>query len=343
MSEALLDLAAEQAAKVPTFAVHPNPKVGCVIRSKDAKIFSGAHVFFGGPHAEINAIAAAKNAGADLKGAEVFVSLEPCSHFGKTPPCVQALIEAKVSKVVIGTLDPFQGRTGMGVQALQAAQIECETVEHQKSFELNRHWIFAQKFQRPFVSLKIATTADGFFARNDGESKYITGSAARAKVHQLRAESQGILSSRPSIERDDARLDVRSENFKGTQPQVYVWSSKMSFSHEQLEILQKPLRVSFLDSSISWDTHLSTLFKKGVHHLLIEAGPTLSSEFLRKKRVQELHHFIAPKYFGAGLSFSRVFEFSNLDGLAHKSVNSNVLEDGNIWICTKFYDFKDLT
>ena len=194
-------------AEAGRYSSHPNPRVGCVIVKDDVVIGEGAHLRAGEPHAEVHALRAA---GERAKGAEVFVTLEPCNHHGRTPPCVDALIAAGVSRVYVAMSDPNPLVAGKGLARLQAAGIETQVGLLQPAAErLNRGFLSRMRRQRPFVTLKMGASLDGRTAMASGESQWITGAAARADVHRLRAEAGAVLTSSATVLADDPALTVR--------------------------------------------------------------------------------------------------------------------------------------
>lgn len=188
----------------------PNPWVGCVLQTLDGRTFEGATQPPGGPHAEATALAAARAAGADLVGSTAWVTLEPCSHHGRTPPCADALIDAGVGRVVVAIEDPDPKVAGEGLARLQAAGIATEVgVERGAAEDLLAPYLIHRRTGRPFVVLKLAASLDGRTAAPDGTSRWITGPAARADAHALRAESDAILVGAGTVRTDDPSLTVR--------------------------------------------------------------------------------------------------------------------------------------
>ena len=198
-------------AEAGRYSTHPNPRVGCVIVKDGLIVGEGAHLKAGEPHAEIHAL---RTAGERARGSEVFVTLEPCNHHGRTPPCVDALIAAGVSRVWAAMTDPNPLVAGQGLARLQAAGIQTEVGLLQGDAErLNRGFISRMTRQRPFVTLKLAASLDGRTAMANGESQWITGAAARADVHRLRAEAGAVLTSAATVLADDPALTVRDFPF----------------------------------------------------------------------------------------------------------------------------------
>ena len=202
--------------------VSPNPMVGCVIVHENQVIGEGYHAVFGGPHAEVNAVQTVlekygEEAPALLKNAIVYVTLEPCSHFGKTPPCADLLIKHQVKKVVIGNIDPFESVSGRGISKLKEAGISVLTDVLAKESEfVNRRFFTRIIKQRPFIILKWAETADGYFAPITLSQKWITGPAAKNLAQVWRGEEDSILVGKGTVLADNPRLTNRTE--KGKNP-----------------------------------------------------------------------------------------------------------------------------
>ena len=198
----------------------PNPRVGCVIAHGERVVGEGWHRYAGEPHAEVNALAAA---GAGAAGATAYVNLEPCRHTGRTGPCTQALIEAGVERVVAAMVDPNPQVAGQGFAELAAAGIEVETgLLEVEARELNRGFVSRFERGRPWVRCKLAATLDGRTATATGESQWITGEAARADVHRLRAQAGAVLTGIGTVLADDPRLDARMEDADRLAPPVRV-------------------------------------------------------------------------------------------------------------------------
>lgn len=252
-------------------AVSPNPQVGCVIVQNNQIVGEGHHAYFGGPHAEINAL---KNAGHLAKGATVYVTLEPCSHFGKTPPCTQALIAAEISKIYVGMRDPNPLVSGRGIAQLQEAGIEViECPENAAIRAINAPFIVGMEEQRPWICAKWAMTLDGKIATRTGSSQWISSNLARLLVHRLRAKMDAILIGSGTAQIDNPSLTVRHRP-----------TPERGLTKEQLDLLEtlvplrasdglsQPLRV-VLDSSASLrlDCQLVQTAKK--YPVLIGVGP----------------------------------------------------------------------
>lgn len=195
------------------YTTQPNPRVGCVIAQGGEPVGSGWHRRAGGPHAEVFAL---REAGERARGATAYVTLEPCAHHGRTPPCADALVAAGVARVVIAAEDPFPAVAGRGIARLRAAGIAVETgLMREAARELNLGFFSRLERGRPFVRVKLAMSLDGRTALGNGESKWITGAAARADVQRWRARSSAILTGIGTVLADDPRLTLRPADFRG--------------------------------------------------------------------------------------------------------------------------------
>ncbi|WP_380168045.1 bifunctional diaminohydroxyphosphoribosylaminopyrimidine deaminase/5-amino-6-(5-phosphoribosylamino)uracil reductase RibD [Jannaschia sp. R86511] len=293
-----LDLAARAAPH------GPNPRVGCVLLAPDGRVLAeGHHTGAGAPHAEAEAVAAGKAAGVDLTGATAVVTLEPCSHTGRTPPCARALLEAGVSRVVVGAQDPNPVAAG-GTAVLRAGGVDVVTgVLASESTSLNRYWTHAVTRGRPFVTLKWAATLDGRVAAADGTSRWLTGSAARADVHDRRACADAVLVGTGTALADDPWLTTRRTAADGRtelaahQPLRVVLGERdlpagARLRDDAAETLQ--LRTRDVEQA------LTELAAREVRHLWVEGGPTVAAAFLRSGAVDELVTYVAPAVLGAG-------------------------------------------
>jgi len=296
----------------------PNPLVGAVIvNSEGTLIAEGFHEKAGCPHAEVVAL---REASADnLKGSTLFVNLEPCCHYGKTPPCAKAIIEAGISKVVIGSLDPNPKVSGGGIKALQEAGISVISgVLERQCAELNRfffHWIQNKK---PWVSLKIAATLDGKISI-EPHGKWITGLEARKQVHKLRSEFDAVLTGSGTIMADDPQLTVRLA--EGRNPVRVVLDRRLRcdkdkrvFQEDGLVLLftgsmEKAHQKGFQQANIEiieWDGNLmsmlSQLAERNILSVMVEAGNVVNSSFIRENAFNELLYFVNPSLFGGSMS-----------------------------------------
>ena len=287
-----IDLA--QTAGVPR---GPNPRVGCVLLAPDGSVLAeGYHRGAGTPHAEVEALA---HAGARARGATAVVSLEPCNHTGRTGPCTQALITAGVARVVFAQSDPNPLASG-GADRLRVAGVVVEGgLLAAEAEAVNTAWTFAMTQGRPMVTWKVAGTLDGRIAAADGTSRWITGEAARAQVHELRAEVDAVLVGTGTALVDDPHLTVRDQDGRpaARQPLRVVMGRRPIPAEAALRDGRAPLRIFAEESP---EEALAELFAGGVQHVLLEAGPTLSAAFVRAGLVDRVVWYLAPKLLGAG-------------------------------------------
>ncbi|WCT10107.1 bifunctional diaminohydroxyphosphoribosylaminopyrimidine deaminase/5-amino-6-(5-phosphoribosylamino)uracil reductase RibD [Mucilaginibacter jinjuensis] len=215
--------------------VSPNPMVGAVIVHNDKIIGEGYHRQYGGPHAEVNAVNMVLTNFADaeelLKESTIYVSLEPCAHYGKTPPCADLIIKHQIPNVVVGCRDPFDQVNGKGIEKLQAAGINVEVgVLEKECRELNKRFFTRVKSQRPYIILKWAKTADGFFAPDDDRQFWISGPESRRLVHQWRAEEDAILIGKNTAMIDNPQLNLR--HWEGKAPKRVVIDRRLELSKD---------------------------------------------------------------------------------------------------------------
>ena len=263
----------------------PNPWVGAVVVCVDGSVFEGATSAPGGPHAEIVAMNAAREAGAMLTGATVYSTLEPCSHTGRTGPCADALVEAGVARVVVGIVDPDPKVSGNGIARLTAAGVEVETgVLAGEVHEQLAPYIHHRTTGRPFVMLKMATTLDAKTSVPRGE-RWITGETARTRVHRLRAESDAIVVGAGTVAADDPELTVR--HVDGPSPRRVVMTRSGAVSPTA-----KVQPCTVWDGGI--EPLLDELGRDGVIQLMVEGGPTLAGAFHEAGLINRYVFHVAP-------------------------------------------------
>ncbi|OOF70328.1 bifunctional diaminohydroxyphosphoribosylaminopyrimidine deaminase/5-amino-6-(5-phosphoribosylamino)uracil reductase RibD [Rodentibacter caecimuris] len=322
--QAFMQLALELATK-GQYTTSPNPSVGCVLVKNGEIVGKGFHYKAGQPHAERVALA---EAGKKAKGATAYVTLEPCSHYGRTPPCALALIEAGIKKVIAAQQDPNPQVSGKGLKMLEEAGIECKVGLLEKQVEdLNPGFLTRMRTGKPFVQLKLAMSLDGRTAMPNGESKWITGTKARADVQKMRAKSTALLSTSRTVLADNPSLNVRWEEFSKELQQAYpknevrqpvriildsqhqihpahrlfettspVWlvsstPRDLSDFPDFCEHIQMPLNYSL--------EHLMLeLGKRQINQLWVEAGANLAGSLIEQQVVDELVIYIAPKLLG---------------------------------------------
>jgi diaminohydroxyphosphoribosylaminopyrimidine deaminase/5-amino-6-(5-phosphoribosylamino)uracil reductase len=262
----------------------PNPWVGCVVESVDGRVFEGATSPPGGPHAEAAALAAAGDA---ARGATAWVTLEPCAHEGRTPPCADALVAAGVSRVVVGIEDPDAQVRGAGIARLRDAGLDVEVgTRAAEVAEQLAPYVKHRTTGRPWVVLKLAASLDGRTAAPDGSSRWITGEAARSDAHRLRAESDAVLVGAATVRIDDPSLTVR--HVDGPDPLRVVLGTAPPGAkvHPCLE-LGGPL-----------DAVLDELGGKGIVQVLVEGGASVAGDFHRAGLVDRYVVYLAPVLFG---------------------------------------------
>ncbi|OGV51734.1 MAG: riboflavin biosynthesis protein RibD [Lentisphaerae bacterium GWF2_44_16] len=285
--------------------VSPNPMVGALIVRKGKVIGRGFHRKAGGPHAEINAMS---DASAPFKGSTLYVTLEPCSTFGRTPPCVDAIIKAEISRVVIGVLDPNPRHAGRAVKILEENGIAVTVgIAEKKCRELNESFFKWIVSGTPFVLLKLATTLDGKIATAGGESKWITGASARRRVQTLRRWADAIMVGGETVRRDAPSLTVREPDDWKRQPRRIVCSKTMTV--EKLTAMMPEGRAPELVLPLSlkeWQRFLKKLGAENVTSLLVEGGGELASSVLNAGIVDKVEFHIAPKILGGRNSRSSV-------------------------------------
>ncbi len=283
-------------AKLGSGYTAPNPMVGCVIVHNGQIIGEGWHQNYGGPHAEVNAIASVQDKSL-LPESRVYVTLEPCSHFGKTPPCADLLINSGVRDVVICNLDPNPLVAGRGVHKLLDAGINVETgLLEQEGYEVNKRFFTSHSLKRPYIILKWAETADGFVAGPGCEQLQISGALAKRLVHKLRAEEQAIMVGTRTALHDNPRLNIRHWNgknptrividrqltlaqtinlFDGSQPTI-VYNYKKQEEQENLYFAQLQENESLLPQI------MADLYKRNIISVLVEGGTYLLESLLKE-------------------------------------------------------------
>ncbi len=337
--------------------VHPNPLVGCVLVKNGKVVGEGYHARFGDRHAEQMALA---QAGSRAKGATAYVNLEPCAHWGKTPPCAPALVSAGIREVYIADIDPNPKVKGRGVRLLKKAGLKVHVgLERAAARHINRAFITWMTKNRPYVVLKMAATLDGKIATRTGESRWISGVESRQLVHQLRAESDAVLVgattavkdnpalSSHGVGRDPLRivLDPRLRTSpalniyrKSPQPTWIITGAKVPGARQKRmeKAGHKILRESLKNRKSKVNKLLSLLAKNNISQLLIEGGGETSWPFLSSKLVDELYLFLAPKILGGRLAptwvggegFARMGQALELKSMSVARLGSDLLIRG---------------
>jgi riboflavin biosynthesis protein RibD len=312
-AEELMRLAlAETAGTRP----HPNPRVGAVVVSPEGRIVAArAHEAAGLPHAEVLALA---DAGAAARGGTLVVTLEPCDHHGRTPPCTTAIVAAGIARVVVGAPDPDPRVRGRGVARLRAAGIEVHDGVLADVVEANDPGYFHQRRHgRSRVTLKLAATLDGQAAAADGTSRWITGTAARRDAHLLRAAVDAVLVGAGTLRADDPRLDVRLEGYEGPQPRPVVVAGGGDLPAGRALYARHPLVYRAKEGEVPAGTELvvvagngvpdpatvlEDLASRGFLDVLLEGGPTLAAAWLHAGVVDRLVLYLGARLgLGTGL------------------------------------------
>jgi diaminohydroxyphosphoribosylaminopyrimidine deaminase/5-amino-6-(5-phosphoribosylamino)uracil reductase len=274
----------------------PNPRVGCVLLGADGSVVGeGFHHGAGTPHAEVAALAAA---GSAASGATAVVTLEPCSHTGRTGPCTEALLAAGVARVVFAQADPNPLAAG-GADVLRAAGVDVVAgVLAHEALALNETWSFAVTHGRPFVTWKAAATLDGRVGAADGTSRWITGPEARADVHALRATVGAVVVGTGTVLADDPHLTVRRDGeVSGPQPlRVVVGERAVPAGSRILDAAAETLHLRTHDPA----EVLAALAAREVRHVLLEGGPALAGAFVAAGLVDAVRWYVAPALLGAG-------------------------------------------
>lgn len=275
---------------------HPNPRVGAVVITPGGEpIGEGHHVEPGQPHAETLALA---QAGERAGGATLVVTLEPCTHQGRTPPCTQGILAAGVSKVVVGALDPDERVRGRGIEWLRAAGVDVELIEPPMTW-VDPAYFHQHRTGRPLVTLKLAATLDGQTAAADGSSQWITGEEARDDVHRLRAEVDGIVIGAGTLRADDPRLDVRLDGYTGRQPRPVLIVGKQPLPKSAVIWDRDPLVIRpTRDGLVDLEGALKEIGAAGLLSVLVEGGPTLAAAFLAANLVDRGVLYLAGKLAG---------------------------------------------
>ena len=350
LKESYMDLALSL-AEATIGQTSPNPSVGSVV-VKDGKILGmGSHLQAGEAHAEVIAL---QQAGEEAEGADVYVTLEPCAHFGKTPPCANLLVERKVKKVYIACVDPNPEVAGKGIKRLEQAGIEVEVgLREEKALEINRYFFYHMKNKRPYVTLKAAMTLDGKTATANGDSKWITAEKAREDVHKQRAIHDAIMVGSNTVKHDNPRLTTRlpqggknpiriildtnlslNLNVNVFDDEAPTWiicgkdadatNFKINYPHVKLIQLQT--------EKLKLNDVLDAIGEHGIQSLYVEGGSTVHGSFVKEKLFQECHWYIAPKLLAGndaisvvgGVAPEKMAEATNLEIISLEQIGSDI-------------------
>jgi len=339
----------------------PNPIVGCIIVKKGMIIARGYHKNAGLAHAEIEAINQAKRKKQSLSNATLYVTLEPCSHFGKTPPCIDAIIKSEIKRVVVGMLDPNPANNGNGVRLLRKSGIKVDVGIMKKELqEVNRPFVKFMTKKLPYVTIKVASSLDGKIATRTGNSKWITNKESRFFSNQLRGICDAVLVGVNTVVKDNPRLTYRS-NTNLQQPLKVILDSKLRTPINSRVFLSPSLLVTTLKGNNKVEKFLKTnnvdimfckkkagavdlkdflkkLAKKNIMHVLVEGGGETIASFFKEKLVDEVYFFIANKIIGGrtaptsvdGLGIEKVKDAISLSEVDIKRFKSDILIHGII-------------
>ncbi|QAT43106.1 bifunctional diaminohydroxyphosphoribosylaminopyrimidine deaminase/5-amino-6-(5-phosphoribosylamino)uracil reductase RibD [Aminipila luticellarii] len=299
---------------------NPNPMVGAILVKDGIIIGQGFHAKWGQPHAERNAITACSE---NPEGATLYVTLEPCCHYGKTPPCTDAILENRIARVVVGVQDPNPLISGMGIDLLRKAGVQVTVgILEKECRELNAVFFHYIKEKKPYVAMKYAMTMDGKIAAYTGNSMWITGEIAREHVHRLRHKYMGIMVGAGTVLKDDPRLDCRLPETKNpiriicdtnlripidsqivtTAKEIQTYIATASADREAIERLREKgcmiVKVPKLGRHIDLNGLMELLGQRGIDSILLEGGGTLNWAALEQGIVEHVYAYIAPKIFG---------------------------------------------
>jgi len=339
-----------QLAERGAYTCKPNPMVGCVLAHGEQVIGEGFHVRAGGPHAEAHALRAA---GAAARGATAYITLEPCAHHGRTPPCADALVAAGVTRVVAACRDPFAQVNGEGFRKLAAAGVSVESgLMEAAGRELNRGFFSRLERGRPWIRIKLAMSLDGRTALASGESKWITSEAARADVQRWRARSSALLTASGTVLADDPQLTARlpaGEDWVAPLRVVLDSRGRLTAKERIFDTAAPTLAVHAVDmvpgygddidaiavprehGRLDLPAMLSQLAERGVNELQVEAGATLCGALLKAGLMDELLLFVAPVLLGergrplfAGLDVSSMVDRLGLRLLDSRAIGPDL-------------------
>jgi len=333
--------------------VSPNPLVGCIVVKRGKIVGRGYHKKFGEAHAEINAL---KAAGKKAKNATMYVNIEPCSHWGKTSPCTEKIVESGIREVVVGMEDPNPVVDGYKELKFRGLKTRIGILR-KKAKKLNEAYVKYIKTKKPFVILKLAMSLDGKIATSTGDSKYITSMEARKYVHQLRSEADAVMVGINTVMRDDPMLDARL--VKGKNPTKIVVDSTLKIS-ERAKIFKDPskviiattkkapkkkidklhqrgVRVLVLDLKtglVDLKELMKELGKSGITPIIIEGGAELSGNAIKERIVDKILIFTAPKIIGNGLGpiknldIKKVNRAIKLKNIVTRNIGKDFLVEG---------------
>ena len=315
-------------SKLGQAGVGANPMVGCVISRDDKIIAKDYHHQYGQEHAEINAL---NQIGHKAENCKLYVTLEPCSHHGKTPPCINAIIKAGIKKVYVATLDPNPLVSGSGVKLMKENGIDVEIgLLENNAIEVNRGFIKRMKTGLPFITSKIAMSLDGRVAMRSGESKWITSEASRADVQILRSQNQAILTGSGTILNDNPMLTVRNKKLQSKPLRVIIDSSNSItdkslniFSSDSETLILNPTNSKILkNGKIDLKSALIKLGEMGINNVLLESGSGLNGAMMESSLIDEFIIYTAPVILGSDAQAMMELPFKKMS----EKISLNILE-----------------
>jgi len=341
----------------------PNPMVGAVIVKNDKVIAKGYHEAAGKAHAEVKAI---EIAGPEAVGATLYVTLEPCNHFGRTPPCTQRILQAGIGRVVVAMKDPNPQVPGGGIEYLQSNGVDVKLgVCEKEAIRLNEVFIKYVRTKRPFVAVKCASTLDGQIATRTGDSRWVTGPEAREYVHHLRHAMDAIMVGVGTIETDDPRLTTRIDGLHGLNPKRIILDTRLRIpeharvlrqpsesdtiivvgpaacreklariQHSGIRVLHSPLKNGWIDL----DPLMDRLGAMGITSILIEGGGRVVASALSSEIVDKIYFFYAPKILGGndgvpvcfGKGAERINQCIRVEEMTVERLGDDILVEGYI-------------
>ena len=315
-------------SKLGQAGVGANPMVGCVISSDDKIIAKDYHHQYGQEHAEINAL---NQIGHKAENCKLYVTLEPCSHHGKTPPCINAIIKSGIKKVYVATLDPNPLVSGSGVKLMKENGIDIEIgLLENNAIEVNRGFFKRMKTGLPFITSKIAMSLDGRVAMRSGESKWITSEASRADVQILRSQNQAILTGSGTILNDNPMLTVRNKKLQSKPLRVIIDSSNSItdkslniFSSDSETLILNPTNSKILkNGKIDLKSALIKLGEMGINNVLLESGSGLNGAMMESSLIDEFIIYTAPVILGSDAQAMMELPFKKMS----EKISLNILE-----------------
>ena len=315
-------------SKLGQAGVGANPMVGCVISRDDKIIAKDYHHQYGQEHAEINAL---NQIGHKAENCKLYVTLEPCSHHGKTPPCINAIIKSGIKKVYVATLDPNPLVSGSGVKLMKENGIDVEIgLLENNAIEVNRGFFKRMKTGLPFITSKIAMSLDGRVAMRSGESKWITSEASRADVQILRSQNQAILTGSGTILNDNPMLTVRNKKLQSKPLRVIIDSSNSItdkslniFSSESKTLILNPTNSKILkNGKIDLKSALIKLGEMGINNVLLESGSGLNAAMMESSLIDEFIIYTAPVILGSDAQAMMELPFKKMS----EKISLNILE-----------------